>query len=396
MPGLMLARRMRTPVRPVISTEASRGGLNGAEGRSLSPAETTSSTSLARQSEAPADNVAPKPMAVPRPARKPRRPVWLLVLACVVALGGAGGWYWWQQQLNALPPYIASANGRLEAEQVEIATKYQGRIAVVLAKEGDMVQAGQVLARIDTDELQAQLRAAQAQVVKAQHEKVMAEALIASRESEFVFAGQELQRTSILNKQGWATHEQVDQRQNQIKVAQAARETAIAARDAADAQIAAGEAEVTRLNKQLSDSTLVAPTFGRIQYKLAQPGEVLQSGGRALTLLDLSDVYMTIFVPARVAGHLSLGDEARVILDPDPGYVFPAKVTFVATEAQFTPKTVETAEEREKLMFRVKLSAPPELRTRYEKIIKTGIRGIGYVRTEREAAWPDKLTVKLP
>ena len=362
----------------------------------MSTAETTSSTSVDRQSKASADSVAPPPMAVPRPARKPRRPVWLLVLACIVALGGAGGWYWRQQQLNALPPYIASANGRLEAEQVEIATKFAGRIAVVLAKEGDMVHAGDVLARMDTDELQAQLRAAQAQVVRAQHEKVMAEAIIASRESELVFAGQELQRTSILNKQGWATNEQLDQRQNQIKVAQAARETAIAARDAADAQIAAGQAEVTRLNKQISDSTLVAPTSGRIQYKLAEPGEVLSAGGRVLTLLDLSDVYMTIFVPARVAGPLTMGDEARVILDSVPGYVFPARVTFVATEAQFTPKTVETAEEREKLMFRVKLSAPPEIRTRYESIIKTGVRGIGYVRTERDAAWPDKLTVKLP
>ena len=141
---------------------------------------------------------------------------------------------------------------------------------------------------------------------------------------------------------------------------------------------------------------MVAPTFGRIQYKLAQPGEVLPAGGRVLTLLDLSDVYMTIFVPASVAGPLALGDDARVTLDPDPGYVFPAKVTFVATEAQFTPKTVETAEEREKLMFRVKLSAPPELRKRYEEQVKTGIRGIGYVRTERDVPWPVKLAVKLP
>ena len=143
-------------------------------------------------------------------------------------------------------------------------------------------------------------------------------------------------------------------------------------------------------------STLVAPTFGRIQYKLSEPGEVLAAGGRVLTLLDLTDIYMTIFVPASVAGPLALGGEARVTLDPDPGSVFPAIVTFVATEAQFTPKTVETAEEREKLMFRVKLSAAPELRKRYENIIKTGIRGIGYVRTERDVAWPAKLAVKLP
>ena len=135
---------------------------------------------------------------------------------------------------------------------------------------------------------------------------------------------------------------------------------------------------------------------GRIQYKLAQAGEVLSAGGRVFTLLDLSDVYMTVFYPAHDAGRLSLGDEARVTLDPLPGYVFPAKVTFVATEAQFTPKTVETAEEREKLMFRVKLTIDPALRTRYENEVKTGIRGIGFVRTDPHVVWPSNLTVKLP
>ena len=115
-----------------------------------------------------------------------------------------------------------------------------------------------------------------------------------------------------------------------------------------------------------------------------------------LTLLDQSDVYMTIFVPASVAGPLGVGDGARFTLDPLPGYVFPAQITFVATEAQFTPKTVETAEEREKLMFRVKLWADPELQKRYEKQVKPGVRGIGYVRTRYDAAWPEKLAVKLP
>jgi HlyD family secretion protein len=318
------------------------------------------------------------------------------VFACLVAASGVGAWYWWQQQLNILPPYIASANGRLEAEQVEISTKYAGRIAVVLAKEGDMVHAGDVLARMDTVELEAQLASAKAQVSKAEHEKTMAEALIAQRISEQTFATQELQRTSYLVEKGWSTHELLDDRQSKVKVAEAAHATAVASLEAAKAQITASQAEVARLQSQINDSTLVAPAGGRIQYKLAEPGEVLAAGGRVLTLLDLGDVYMTIFVPARVAGPLGIGDEARVTLDPDPEHVFPAKVTFVATEAQFTPKTVETPEEREKLMFRVKLSGDAALLKQYEKQLKTGIRGIGYVRTEREAAWPDKLAVKLP
>jgi HlyD family secretion protein len=345
----------------------------------------------------PVSGVPPKAPTAPRP-RASNRKGWtvLAVLLGILVLCGAGGWYWWQQHLNALPPYIALANGRLEAEQVEIAAKYPGRIAAVLAKEGDMVEAGTVVARMDTVELEAQLRAAKAQVDKAQHEKAMAGAQIVQRASDRLFAAQELERTTVLVQKGWATFEELDKRRSLIKDAQAAYDTAVAAENAATATIDAGQAEVARLQSQINDSTLIAPVGGRIQYKLAQPGEVLQSGGRVLTLLDLTDVYMTIFVPARVAGFLGVGDEARVTLDPLAGYVFPAHVTFVATEAQFTPKTVETAEEREKLMFRVKLSINPELRSRYQSEVKTGVRGLGFVRTEKNATWPDRLNVKLP
>lgn len=319
-----------------------------------------------------------------------------LIALCVLALGAAGGWYWWQQRLQALPPGIAKANGRLESEQVEIAAKYAGRIAEVLAKEGQMVDAGQVLARMDTRELEAQLAAAQAKVNQAEHEKKQAEALIVQRDSERTFAKKELFRAETLHKQGWGTGEKLDEREDQVKTAEAAYDTALANRDAADAEIAAARAEVARLQSQIDDSTLDAPRPGRIQYKLAQPGEVLPAGGRVLTLLDLSDVYLTIFLPAREAAPLAIGDEARVVLDVVPQYVFPANVTFVATEAQFTPKTVETSEEREKLMFRVKLSIDPNLRTRYQNQVKTGLRGVGFVRTSQSTPWPDNLAVKLP
>lgn len=179
--------------------------------------------------------------------------MWLLVVAVIIALGGAGAWYWWQPQLNALPPGIAKTNGRLEAEQVEIATKYPGRIAAVLVKEGDVVHAGDVLARMDTAEPEAQLQAAKAQVRRNEYEKAMAEALIIQRISERTFAEQEFQRTSTLNKQGWAPTEKLDDIASKLKTAQAAYDMAVASRDAAVAAIAAGQAEVARLTAQLTD-----------------------------------------------------------------------------------------------------------------------------------------------
>lgn len=363
----------------------------------MSTVDSTSLDSSVRRPEAPQGEARPKVAVVPkqRPKKK-KRLGWLVVLACIVAAGGAGGWYWWQQQLHALPPGIAKANGRLEAEQVQIATKYAGRIAEVLAREGDMVDAGQVVARMDTVELEAQLAAAEADVQQAEHEQVQAEALIAQRKSERTFALQELERAAKLKETGYGTVEKLDQRRSEMKTAEAAYDAAVASLEAAKAKILAGRAEVARLKSQIDDSELIVPSRGRIQYKLAQPEEVLDAGGRVFTLLDLSEVYLTIFVPAQVAGPLAIGDEARVVLDPMPGYVFPANITFVATEAQFTPKTVETAEEREKLMFRVKLTIDPALRGRYENQVKTGLRGVGFVRTDPNTLWPDNLTVKLP
>ena len=146
----------------------------------------------------------------------------------------------------------------------------------------------------------------------------------------------------------------------------------------------------------LKDLVLISPRTGRVQYQLARNGEVIAAGGKVLTILDLQDVYMTIFLPAATAGKLEIGGEARIILDPAPQWVVPAKVSFVAADAQFTPKTVETAEEREKLMFRAKLQLDAAVLKQYSSRVKTGVRGLGIVRTNPAAPWPDDLQVKLP
>jgi len=133
-----------------------------------------------------------------------------------------------------------------------------------------------------------------------------------------------------------------------------------------------------------------------VQYQLARNGEVVAAGGKVLTILDLQDVYMTIFLPATTAGKLEIGGEARIILDPVPQYVVRASVSFVAADAQFTPKTVETAEEREKLMFRAKLQLDAEVLKDYSRRVKTGVRGLGIVRTNAATVWPEDLQIKLP
>lgn len=146
----------------------------------------------------------------------------------------------------------------------------------------------------------------------------------------------------------------------------------------------------------INDCTLKSPRDGRVQYRIAQPGEVLSAGGKVLNLLDLGDVYMTFFLPTAAAGRVRMGAEVRLVLDAAPQYVIPAQVSFVADVAQFTPKTVETAEERQKLVFRIKARIPADLLKKHIRSVKTGLPGIAYVRLDDRSEWPAHLQIRLP
>jgi HlyD family secretion protein len=318
----------------------------------------------------------------------------ILALAAVLALGG---YFVWQQFAPAaLPAGIASANGRIEAERIDVATKLPGRVAANLVAEGDMVEAGQIVARMDAVELQAQLDKGKALVIQAEQGRLQAKAQLELRRAELAFAELEYGRAATLVQRNAVAQELADQRRTSRDIGAAA----VAAADAAVAQAAAvissSQAVVRQLETTLADADLIAPRGGRVQYRLAQEGEVLPAGGKVMTITDLTDIYMTIFLPARDAGLLQMGDEARIILDPIPQYVIPAAVTFVASSAQFTPKSVETAEERDKLMFRVKLQLPKDLLIKFQDRAKAGVAGVGYVRTNPSVAWPPELDVSLP
>jgi HlyD family secretion protein len=115
----------------------------------------------------------------------------------------------------------------------------------------------------------------------------------------------------------------------------------------------------------------------------------------ALNLIDLSDVYMTFFVPEAYAGRVAMGNDVRIVLDTAPSFPIPARVSFVSATAQFTPRTVETASEREKLMFRVRAQIPRELLQAYPTQVKTGLPGVAWVKLDPNAEWPDSLRAKV-
>ncbi|HCW91434.1 MAG TPA: glycoside hydrolase family 43, partial [Marinobacter sp.] len=165
---------------------------------------------------------------------------------------------------------------------------------------------------------------------------------------------------------------------------------------AAHSTVEAVQATIERIQADIDDSTLKASRDGRVQYRVAQPGEVLSPGGVVLNMVDLTDVYMTFFLPTEQAGRVALGAEARLVLDAAPQYVIPAEISFVADVAQFTPKTVETEEERQKLMFRVKAQIDPDLLREHLRQVKTGLPGMAWVRLDPQVDWPAQLQTRLP
>lgn len=376
------------PTEP-IETPASPGQTKQveiAQGTSPQPPAAAPGTALVPVPETPP--------ALPVKAPSKRRwPGWRTFLGLVLIFAGltGGGFYWWRQQQARLPVWIVSGNGRIEAEEIDIDTKFAGRLAERLADEGDIVTAGQVVARMDTRDLEATLKAAEAQVQQAQRILDEARANVTQQTTQATLAQKEIDRTTALVKRGYATHELLDQRRQALDGANAALTAAQERVGQATHALDAATHNVELYKVNIADNTLVAPTVGRIQYRIANVGEVLPAGGKVFTMLDISDVYMNIYLPTAAAGRVKAGSEARIVLDAWPKFPIPAHVSFVATQAQFTPKAVETADERDKLMFRIKVRVDRGILLAHAADVRTGLPGRGYVNLDPQLPWPAEL-----
>lgn len=339
--------------------------------------------------------------------------------AVLLVLAGIAWGTWTSSQPSGQGKDFISGNGRIEATEVDVATRIAGRVEEILVDEGAFVKAGQPLARMQVDSLDAQLdeaRAmhqqvltgvaqAQAQIAARESEKAATQAQVAQRETELDAARRRLARSEALAKDGASSRQGLDDdrasvrsaqaalaaTRAQVSAAEAAIEAARASRAGAEAAVKAAAATIERIEADVRDSELRAPRDGRVQFRLAQPGEVLAPGGKVLNLVDLSDVYMTFFLPETVAGRVPLGAEVRVVLDIAPQLAIPARASFVASTAQFTPKTVETASERQKLMFRVRARIDPALLESRLEQVKTGLPGVAWLRLDPNTPWPPEL-----
>ena len=330
-------------------------------------------------------------------------------------------------------PAFASGNGRLEATEINIAAKLAGKIEQLLVDEGDYVKAGQTLVQMQTNTLVAELEQANATIKVKEAELEQAKAQLQVEEASLAAANaslasaksalaaktstynnaksryersKELMEKDVTSRQTFENDEalfqsaaaDVDSAKADIQSVEAGIQSVEAsivsdkaAIQKAEAAILAAKADADRIQADIDDSTLTAPLDGRIQYRIAEVGEVLSSGGRVLNLVDLTDVYLTFFVPEETAGKIALGADARIVVDAMDDIAIPASISYVASVAQFTPKSVETRVEREKLMFRVKAKISADLLKQYVEYVKTGIPGVAWVRLDDKEPWPDFL-----
>ena len=331
------------------------------------------------------------PVAAKRPSPARGRPRWKVLALLALVIIGAGGAYWRHTRQGGLPLGIVSGAGRIEADEIDIDTKFAGSIAEMLAEEGDMVKAGQVVARMDTRDLEASLRMTEAQVKGAQRSLDEARANVEQQKTQVTLAQQEFDRTNALVARGFATYELLDQRRQALNGAHAALNAANDLVGVAERALDAATHDVELYTVNIADNTLVAPREGRIQYRIANIGEVLPAGGKVFTMLDITYVYIDIYLPTADAGKVKIGADARIVLDARPDLAIPAKVSFVATQAQFTPDTVDAKDERDKLMFRVRVKIDPERLRARGALVRSGLPGVAYVKQDPAVAWPPQL-----
>ena len=309
-----------------------------------------------------------------------------VIIVVLVLLAGVLAFYLYlNKDKNAVPQGFVMGNGRLEATEVDIATKFGGRLTEVLAKEGDLVGKNQIVARMDTSTLFTQLKQAEAEVRRAKQARETALSRVEGIRLKMELAVKELGRSNNLFARGISTQQQLDRDQTTKQAYDAEYAAAKSSIAEAENAIESIVAQTERLQVEINDCMLKSPINGLVLSRLAEPGEVLPNGGKVLTIIDPSDIYMNVYLSEQYAGLIPSGGDAKIMLDAIPDRQFLARVVYVAEKAQFTPKEVEATEERQKLVFRAKI----RFQEFNDSRLKPGMPGVAYIRLNPSVKWTE-------
>lgn len=298
-----------------------------------------------------------------------------------------------RNEKEVLPEGITAVNGRLEVKRIDLASLYAGRIDELLADRGDHVARNQVIARISSAQTEAQLKAAKAQHERAVETEKKISARISELDQQLRLAEIELKDASNLKAERLISQTEYERKKTALNTRKESRNVLIHERNEAKAEITRTEALISEAESRLDDLSIKSPLDAVVEYRLAEPGNVVGAGGRILSVLDPSDITFDVFVPTATVSKLKVGDEARITIDGIDA-VIPAAIDYIARDSQFTPKYVETREERAKLLFKVTLRISPDLALQYPDFFKGGMPAIGYINHGR-VTWPPYLQENL-
>jgi len=353
----------------------------------------------------------------------PKLKAWLVIAG--VAIASLYATAIWHQGRRFNPPLsFVSAHGRIEAAEREIATQRAGRIGAVLVNEGDRVHAGQIVVRMDTQNFAAERRRAEARLGQVREDRRQVRALLSrreaeikqartaipQRESDLAAAKKTFERAESSYKKELIAKQQFDQALTHLTTAEAAlaqeraKELMLEAllRQAKiqigqrDAMIDAMLANIQELKNEIADSALKSPIDGLVLSRLVDPGEVLAAGVKVLTFVELSEIYMTVFLSRSDAERVRVGAEARIILDAAPQDVLPAMVSSVTLGLADEPGEAENKGRQPEPPIGVRLKIVPEALEKQFVKINPGLTGLAHFRLDPNAPWPEHLSLKLP
>jgi HlyD family secretion protein len=325
-----------------------------------------------------------------------KKKIILLVAVVILFVVGLAVWFYFRNGKDMEGKIFISGN--IEATEIDLSFRLSGQIVSLPIEEGDRLKKNQVVSKLDIDTLLAQKGAAEADLANARavldqleegtrvEEIAQARAQWKSAESRLKFARDEYQRYVGLFKEGAVSASNFDTRDNSYKVAledynnatQRLKELETGPREqevrAARARWEGAQWNLEKIKLDIEHSTLETPVSAVVLVKAAELGEVTLPGATVATVATIDEVWLKGYVNEMDLGKVKLGQKAEITTDTFPGKIYPGVVTFISSRAEFTPKNVQTREERVKQVYRTKVTIQNP-----DQELKIGMPAEGYI-----------------
>lgn len=313
---------------------------------------------------------------------------WLWTAGAVVLVAVLSYWAFATLRTAALPAGLLYGNGHIEGTEVAVGAEVSARVVESRFVEGESVEAGDLLVRLDDAELSARLRQAQAEVEALLRAVSRVEQELALWRHHRSSAQENLDRIEALRRKGAASPQQLNDAQDRFREAEAQVNAlqAQVAETRAHVEAAGQQVEVLRL--QRAKTEIRAPVPGTVLTKGIEVGELAMPGRVVAVLVDLSRLDLKVYIPEAQIGKIKLGDPAKVRVDAFPDRYFPASITQIDQRAQFTPRDIHLPEERVRMVFGVKLALENPTRQ-----LKPGMPADAWIRWDQGVSWPQRLLV---